>query len=126
MYLEGNEITQIPADLFVRLPNLKWIDLRNNKITEIPNHGLTKNNSLRYLLLSGNLIQTLPAQLGKIDFIYVYHFVKLHFDQCIYIYIYIYIYIECNKIIAPCTLYTKKGIFYFCNRSNRLIYMYVR
>ena len=32
----------------------------------------------------------------------------------------------CNKIIAPCTLYTKNGIFYFCNRSNRLIYMYVR
>ena len=32
----------------------------------------------------------------------------------------------CNKIIAPCTLYTKKGIFYFCNRSNRLIYMYAR
>ena len=32
----------------------------------------------------------------------------------------------CNKIIAPCTRYTKKGIFYFCNRSNRLIYMYVR
>ena len=33
---------------------------------------------------------------------------------------------ECNKIIAPCTLYTKKGIFYLCNRSNRLIYMYDR
>ena len=32
----------------------------------------------------------------------------------------------CNKIIAPCTLYTKNGIFYFCNRSNHLIYMYVR
>ena len=32
----------------------------------------------------------------------------------------------CNKIIAPCTRYTKKGIFYFCNRSNRLIYMYVK
>ena len=31
-----------------------------------------------------------------------------------------------NKIIAPCTLYTKNGIFYFCNRSNRLIYIYVR
>ena len=28
-------------------------------------------------------------------------------------------YIGCNKIIAPCTLYTKNGIFYFCNRSNR-------
>ena len=32
----------------------------------------------------------------------------------------------CNKMIASCTLYTKKGIFYFCNRFNRLIYVYVR
>ena len=35
-------------------------------------------------------------------------------------------YAGCNKIIVRCTLYTKNGIFYFCNRSNRLIYMYVR
>ena len=35
-------------------------------------------------------------------------------------------YTGCNKIIARCTIYTKNGIFYFCNRSNRLIYMYVR
>ena len=27
-----------------------------------------------------------------------------------------------SKVIAPSTLYTKNGIFYFCNRSNRLIY----
>ena len=32
----------------------------------------------------------------------------------------------CNKIIVPCTLYPKNGIFYFSNKSNRLIYMYVR
>ena len=25
----------------------------------------------------------------------------------------------CNKIIALCTLYTKNGIFYFSDRSNR-------
>ena len=31
-----------------------------------------------------------------------------------------------NKIIVSCTLYTKKGIFYFCHRSNHLIYKYVR
>ncbi|CAF1486316.1 unnamed protein product [Rotaria sordida] len=66
LYLEGNEITQLPDDLFLRLPNLKWIDLRNNKITQIPSLGLDKNHSLRYLLLSGNLIRTLPVQLGKV------------------------------------------------------------
>ncbi|CAF5161684.1 unnamed protein product, partial [Rotaria magnacalcarata] len=50
----------------LKLPNLKWIDLRNNKITRIPGIGLDKNASLRYLLLSGNLIRTLPVELGKV------------------------------------------------------------
>ena len=65
MYLEGNKITQLPNDLFLRLPSLKWIDLRNNQITQIPTNGLSKHNSLRYLLLGGNLIRILPVQLGK-------------------------------------------------------------
>jgi Leucine-rich repeat (LRR) protein len=66
LYLEGNQLSQLPADLFLQLPNLKWIDLRNNQITQIPTNGLDKHNSLKYLLLSGNLIRTLPVQLGKI------------------------------------------------------------
>ena len=32
----------------------------------------------------------------------------------------------CNKFLVPWTLYTKNTTLYFCNRSNRLIYMYVR
>ncbi|CAF3371409.1 unnamed protein product [Rotaria socialis] len=66
LYLEGNGITKLPDHLFLQLPNLKWIDLRNNKITRIPGIGLDKNASLRYLLLSGNLIRTLPVELGKV------------------------------------------------------------
>ncbi len=65
MYLEGNQISRLPDDLFLRLSNLKWIDLRNNQITHIPINGLEKHNSLRYLLLGGNLIRTLPIELGK-------------------------------------------------------------
>lgn len=68
LYLEGNEITKLPDDLFVRLPNLKWIDLRNNKITRLPSLGLDKTTTLRYLLLSGNLLRTLPVELGKMNF----------------------------------------------------------
>lgn len=64
MYLEGNQIAQLPSDLFLRLPYLKWIDLRNNQLTQIPSNGLDKHTSLRYLLLSGNLIRKLPPQLG--------------------------------------------------------------
>ena len=55
----------MPTDLFLRLPNLKWLDVRNNQIPQIPADGLDKHASLRYLLLGGNLIRTLPVQLGK-------------------------------------------------------------
>ncbi|CAF1165332.1 unnamed protein product [Adineta steineri] len=66
LYLEGNQLTQLPSDLFIRLPNLKWLDLRNNQLTSIPHHGLAKHSSLQYLLLSGNLLQKLPFELGKV------------------------------------------------------------
>ncbi|CAF4379405.1 unnamed protein product, partial [Adineta steineri] len=65
LYLEGNQLTQLPTDLFIRLPNLKWLDLRNNQLTSIPHHGLAKHSCLQYLLLSGNLLQKLPFELGK-------------------------------------------------------------
>ena len=55
----------LPQEIFVRLQTLKWIDLRNNQLTEIPSDGLAKHTSLRYLLLGGNLIRTLPVELGK-------------------------------------------------------------
>jgi Leucine-rich repeat (LRR) protein len=75
LYLEGNQIAQLPDDLFLRLPNLKWIDLRNNQITQIPSLGLAKHSSLRYLLLSGNLIRTLPVQLGKKEFFFSFELI---------------------------------------------------
>ncbi|CAF0780669.1 unnamed protein product [Rotaria sordida] len=66
LYLEGNQLTQLPNDLFTRLPNLKWLDLRNNQLISIPSHDLAKHNSLQYLLLSGNHLRTLPCELGKV------------------------------------------------------------
>ncbi|CAF1614719.1 unnamed protein product [Adineta ricciae] len=66
LYLEGNQLTELPDDLFLSLPNLKWIDLRNNQLTHIPSNGLTKHPSLRYLLIGGNFIRELPIELGKV------------------------------------------------------------
>ena len=65
LYLEGNKLIQLPSDLFLRLPHLKWLDLRHNQLTSIPNDGLLKHRSLQHLLLSGNRLQTLPCELGK-------------------------------------------------------------
>ncbi|CAF3551128.1 unnamed protein product [Rotaria sp. Silwood1] len=66
LYLEGNQLVQLPNDLFTRLKNLKWLDLRNNQLTSIPSDDLAKHNFLQYLLLSGNHLQTLPCELGKV------------------------------------------------------------
>ena len=65
LYFEGNKLTQLPTDLFVRLSNLKWLDLRNNQLTSIPSNGLAQHQSLQYLLLSRNRLRTLPYELGK-------------------------------------------------------------
>ncbi|XP_015773486.1 PREDICTED: leucine-rich repeat-containing protein 27-like [Acropora digitifera] len=63
LYLEGNLISSLPEDLFDRLPNLRWLDLRNNHISEIPQIIGTHRN-LRNLLLEGNNVESLPLELG--------------------------------------------------------------
>jgi len=65
LYLEGNKLTQLSPDLFLRLPNIKWLDLRNNQLTSIPNFGLANHRSLQYLLLSRNCLRALPFELGR-------------------------------------------------------------
>ncbi|XP_029377523.1 leucine-rich repeat-containing protein 27-like [Echeneis naucrates] len=65
LYLEGNQISKIPGSLFISLPNLQWLDLRNNQIVSLPAEiGL--HRSLRTLLLEGNPISELPPELGKL------------------------------------------------------------
>ncbi|CAF1277997.1 unnamed protein product [Adineta ricciae] len=66
LYLEGNQLKQLPNDLFLRLSDLKWLDLRHNQLTSIPHEGLASHSSLQYLLLSGNNLRTLPHELGKV------------------------------------------------------------
>lgn len=36
LYLEGNQISNLPDSMFISLPNLLWLDLRNNQIPSIP------------------------------------------------------------------------------------------
>ncbi|XP_049927335.1 leucine-rich repeat-containing protein 46-like isoform X2 [Epinephelus moara] len=62
LYLEGNQISSIPDSMFISLPNLLWLDLRNNQITSLPAQiGL--HRSLRTVLLEGNPISELPPEL---------------------------------------------------------------
>ncbi|XP_029306014.1 leucine-rich repeat-containing protein 27-like isoform X3 [Cottoperca gobio] len=51
--------------MFISLPNLLWLDLRNNQIASLPAEiGLSR--SLRTVLLEGNPISELPAELGNV------------------------------------------------------------
>ncbi|XP_078129213.1 leucine-rich repeat-containing protein 27-like [Sander vitreus] len=65
LYLEGNHISSIPDSLFISLPNLLWLDLRNNQIASLPAEiGL--HRSLKTILLEGNPISELPPELGNV------------------------------------------------------------
>nr|CAD7262544.1 unnamed protein product [Timema shepardi] len=63
VYLEGNLLENLPDSLFVSLPVLKWLDVRNNKLTQFPK-TVAYHDNLQVLLLQGNQIQRLPLELG--------------------------------------------------------------
>lgn len=64
LYLEGNYISNLPEDFFVRLPKLVWFDMRNNKLKSIPK-SIAYHNCLETLLVQGNDIDVLPLELCK-------------------------------------------------------------
>jgi Leucine-rich repeat (LRR) protein len=66
--MEGNELSTIPDELFDKLPNLKWLDLRRNYIVRLPSVYTGRHQNLRNLLLEGNNLRTLPLELG----LYIY------------------------------------------------------
>ncbi|KAM4607266.1 leucine-rich repeat-containing protein 27-like [Polymixia lowei] len=65
LYLEGNQISNLPDSMFTSLPNLVWLDLRNNQIASLP-AGIGLHRSLKTLLLEGNPISELPPELGNV------------------------------------------------------------
>ncbi|XP_031354662.1 leucine-rich repeat-containing protein 27-like [Photinus pyralis] len=65
LYLENNELFNLPDDFFAKLPKLTWIDLRKNKLTALPS-GMADHANLETILLQNNLIQKLPNELGAI------------------------------------------------------------
>ncbi|XP_018534849.1 LOW QUALITY PROTEIN: leucine-rich repeat-containing protein 27 [Lates calcarifer] len=65
LYLEGNQISSIPDSLFISLPSLQWLDLRNNQIVSLPAE-IGSHRSLKALLLEGNPISELPPELGNV------------------------------------------------------------
>ncbi|XP_029691330.1 leucine-rich repeat-containing protein 27 [Takifugu rubripes] len=65
LYLEGNQISDIPDSFFISLPRLLWLDLRNNQIPSLPAQ-IGSHRALKTLLLEGNPITELPPELGHV------------------------------------------------------------
>ncbi|CAH2265400.1 uncharacterized protein LOC120634355 [Pararge aegeria] len=65
LYLQSNNLTYLPEDIFNSLPNLKWFDLRDNKLTDIPK-TVKYHRSLTHILLQNNKITTLPNEIGTV------------------------------------------------------------
>ncbi|CAF0934954.1 unnamed protein product [Brachionus calyciflorus] len=66
IYLEGNQLKNLPENFFEIFSQLKWLDVRNNQLTEIPSKCLENHESLRYLLLENNLIKRLPCEISSL------------------------------------------------------------
>ncbi|XP_066457284.1 leucine-rich repeat-containing protein 27 [Eleutherodactylus coqui] len=66
LHLEGNALCSVPENLFLHLPHLVWLDLRNNEITSLPSM-IGRHRHLQYLLLEGNPIKVLPIELGDLS-----------------------------------------------------------
>ncbi|XP_061477625.1 uncharacterized protein LOC133382000 [Rhineura floridana] len=63
LYLAENEITCVPAGIFLGLPNLEWLDLSKNKLDSAGLHSEVFKNltKLKRLNLDGNQLTTIPA-----------------------------------------------------------------
>ncbi|XP_076830364.1 leucine-rich repeat-containing protein 27-like [Brachyhypopomus gauderio] len=64
LYLEGNEISSLPDNLFSSLPSLVWLDLRNNQLSGLP-ADIGQHRCLRTLLMEGNPVTELPVEMGN-------------------------------------------------------------
>lgn len=63
LYLNFNNLLEIPSQIFVVLKKLKWLDLRNNQLKKMP-ITIKCHPSLETLLLQNNKIIELPSELG--------------------------------------------------------------
>ena len=36
LYLNNNQLSQLPPDFFLQFTNLQWLDLRNNQLRDLP------------------------------------------------------------------------------------------
>ena len=66
LYLEGNQLVELPAEVVRGWRMLRWLDLRNNLLTRL-SPALGELRNLRTLLVAGNRLTELPVELGSLN-----------------------------------------------------------
>ena len=61
LYLSHNVLKKLPENIFLVLPNLEWLDVRNNQLGFLPN--LNSHQKIRTILAEYNNIEQLPEDL---------------------------------------------------------------
>ena len=73
LYLQSNELTYLPHDLFNSTTKLRYVDLTQNRLKQISRDLFKSLKSLQILYLSGNAIANLPVgvfdSLGELFFL---------------------------------------------------------
>lgn len=65
LHLEGNQITEIPKEMFSQMKQLRFLNLRSNYLTYLDKNIFKNNTQLKELYLSSNFIHTLEGGLFK-------------------------------------------------------------
>lgn len=65
VYLDCNQLTALPPELFTCLPNLRWVTAQRNRITSLPPE-VGRATSLEGLRLDHNRLRTVPRELGRL------------------------------------------------------------
>lgn len=63
LHLDGNQITEIPKELFSQMKQLRFLNLRSNHLTYLDKDTFKSNAQLRELYLSSNFIHSLEGGL---------------------------------------------------------------
>ncbi len=65
LYLDTNNLTTLPKEIFTFLPSLKWLTAQRNQITEIPTE-IRFASELQGLRLCSNRLATIPKEIGQL------------------------------------------------------------
>ena len=65
IFLNGNLLTRVPADISFFIPNINWLNLDANKISVIKQSDFEGYSSIKYLFIENNGLENLEANVFR-------------------------------------------------------------